>query len=131
MANIAPIPAEVEAFATTAVDVGLEVHKALGGPGFSEKIYHRAYCLELDARGVPFVTEHPILVRYKQWSIPGQRVDLILGGVLIVELKVVPKVKRIHRLQVLSYLRTLDLRLGLILNFGAPIMKEGSHRVVN
>ena len=127
MAHGVPVPAEVEAYATTAVDIGVAVHRTLGGPGFSEKIYHRAYCLELDARRVPFVTEHPILVRYKQWTIPGQKVDLLLGGVLIVELKV----KRIHRLQVLSYLRTLDLRLGLILNFGAPIMKEGTHRVIN
>jgi GxxExxY protein len=131
MGHSDPVPAEVEACATAAVDIALDVHKALGGPGFAEKIYHRAYCLELDARRVPFVTEHPILVRYKQWTIPGQKVDLLLGGVLIVELKVVPKVKRIHRLQVLSYLRTLDLRLGLILNFGAPIMKEGTHRVIN
>ena len=131
MAHGVPVPAEVEAYATTAVDIGVEVHRALGGPGFSEKIYHRAYCLELDARRVPFVTEHPILVRYKQWTIPGQKLDLLLGGVLILELKVVPKVRRIHRLQVLSYLRTLDLRLGLILNFGAAIMKDGTHRVIN
>ena len=129
MNQTAAIPVEVERYATTCVDVGVDVHRVLG-PGFKEVIYERAYCLELHARGVPFETEKPILVRYKTWSIPGQKIDLLVGGVLLVEIKAVPKLRRIHRLQTLSYLRTLDLRLGLLLNFGAPLMKEGIRRVV-
>lgn len=129
MTAIVPIPAQVENYATTCVDAALEVHRALG-PGFSEKIYHRAYRLELDARGIPYESEKPILVHYKTWTIPGQKVDLLVGGLLIVEIKALPKVKRIHRLQTLSYVRTLGLRLGLVLNFGAPLMKYGTRRVV-
>jgi GxxExxY protein len=59
------------------VDCGIHVHRALG-PGFKEKIYHRAYCLELDSRGIKFECEKPIVVRYKNWEIPGQKVDLIV-----------------------------------------------------
>ena len=129
MTQLLEVPAEVERYATTCVDVGVEVHRILG-PGFKESIYERAYCLELNARGLSFETEKPILVRYKTWSIPGQKIDLLVGGILLVEIKAVPKLRRIHRLQTLSYLRTLDLRLGLLLNFGAPLMKQGIRRVV-
>lgn len=127
MPLITEIPAEVEAFATRCVDAAIEVHRTLG-PGFKEVIYQRAYCLELDRRGIPYEAEKPILVRYKTWTIPGQRVDLLIG-VLVIEIKSLPKLKKIHRLQTLSYLRTLDLRLGLVLNFGAPLMKSGMRRV--
>ena len=69
-------------------------------------------------------------MKYQTWVIPGQRVDLIVGGVALIELKSVPKIKAIHRAQVLSYLRTTGLRVGLILNFNATLMKDGIQRVV-
>src|SRR5688572_25182777 len=103
-----PVPAAVEKIASTCVDSGMCVHRILG-PGFKEDIYERAFCLELDSRGVKFECQKPILVRYKTWEIPGQRVDLVVDGSLLVEVKAVPRLRRIHQSQVISYLKTLDL----------------------
>lgn len=123
-----PIPQEVEQAATTCVDCGMTVHRILG-PGFKEPIYEEAFRLELHSRGVAFEAEKAILVRYKSWEIPGQRVDLLVAGVLLVEIKALPKLLRIHQSQVLSYLKTMDLRLGLLMNFGGPLFKDGLKRV--
>src|SRR5688500_11742611 len=101
MLGCVPVPADVEKVAKVCVDCGMHVHRELG-PGFKEVIYERAFCLELDARGVPFETEKPILVRYKSWEIPGQKVDLLVAGVVLIEIKAVPKLKNIHTHQVLS-----------------------------
>jgi GxxExxY protein len=112
------------------MDVGFCVHRELG-PGFREKIYQRAFCLELDARGLAFECEKRIEVKYKEWKIPGQTVDLVVAGVVLVELKTVPKVRALHRRQVLSYLKTMNVRIGLIFNFNTELMKYGFKRVVN
>jgi len=123
-----PLGEADEAIVTNAIGCAVMVHRTLG-PGFKESIYHRAYILELDSRGVPYESEKPIVVKYRDWMIPGQRVDLIVRGVLLIEIKVVPKVRELHRRQVLSYLRTMQLRVGLILNFNSMLMKHGIHRV--
>lgn len=123
------IPSEVEKVARICVDCGIHVHRELG-PGFKEVIYQRAYCLELDARGVPFECEKPILVRYKTWQIPGQRVDLVVAGAVLIEIKAVPRLRPIHTHQVLSYLKTLDLRVGLIMNFNQRLLRDGLQRIV-
>jgi iron complex transport system substrate-binding protein len=106
------------------------VHRRLG-PGFKEKIYHRVFCLELELRRLHFEREKRIEVRYKQWTIPGQTVDLIVEGIVLVEIKTVPRLRPIHRKQVLSYLKTMDLRIGLLMNFSAEVLKQGLRRVVN
>ena len=112
------------------IDSGFAVHRALG-PGFREKIYERAYRLELDDRGLKFECKKPIVVRYKDWDIPGQTVDLLVEGVVLVEVKAVPRLRPLHRAQVLSYLRTMRLRVGLLMNFNVPVLKDGLQRVVN
>lgn len=129
MLGYAPIPREVEQIASICVDSGLHVHSALG-PGLKEIIYDRAFCLELDSRGIPYEAEKKILVKYKSWTIPGQRVDLIVAGVVLVELKAVPRLRKIHSSQVLSYLKTLDLRLGLLMNFNTRLLRDGLRRVI-
>jgi GxxExxY protein len=112
------------------MDVGFCVHRLLG-PGFRELIYRRAFCLELEARGLSFECEKLIDVKYKHWTIPGQRVDLVVDGIVVVELKTVPKLRALHRRQVLSYLKTMNLRIGLLFNFNTELMKNGFGRVVN
>jgi GxxExxY protein len=129
MREFGPIPEQAEKVATGCLDCAMQVHRNLG-PGFKEIIYHRAYCLELDAHGWKFQTEVPIFVKYKSWQIAGQKIDLLVEGVVLIEIKTVPKIRRIHRCQVVSYLRTLDLRLGLILNFNCELMRDGIRRVV-
>lgn len=125
----APLPATVEAVARRCIDCGLHVHRELG-PGFKERIYHRAFALELDARNIKFECEKPILVRYKEWTIPGQKIDLLIEGCVMIELKSVPRLRKIYTNQVLSYLQTADLRLGLIMNFNTRLFRDGLKRVI-
>ena len=124
-----PLPPEIEETVTKVVDVGFTVHKVLG-PGFKEKIYERAFCLELDSRGLKFECEKPIEVKYKEWRIPGQKVDLVVAEILLVELKAVPQLRKLHHRQVLSYLKTMDLRIGLLVNFNVTLFKHGVKRVI-
>jgi GxxExxY protein len=123
------LPPEEEAIVEDAVDCGYTVHRVLG-PGFRELIYQRAYCLELHARGIKFEAEKPIMVRYKSWEIPGQKVDLIVAGIVLVEIKAVPRLRRIHRAQALSYLKTLNLKIALVINFNGETFKGNVKRVV-
>jgi GxxExxY protein len=78
-----------------------------------------------------FECEKKILVRYKNWSIPGQKVDLIVEKLVLVEIKAVPRLRPLHRDQVRSYLRTTELRVGLLINFNTTLIKHGLRRIVN
>jgi GxxExxY protein len=125
-----PLTADQERIVSASMDGAFTVHRTLG-PGFRERIYERAYCLELGSRGLRFETEKPILVKYKQWEIPGQKVDLVVEDVVLVEIKAVPRLLPVHRAQVISYLKTLGLRVGLLINFNVPVLKDGFKRIVN
>jgi GxxExxY protein len=125
-----PLTNEQEQIVESAMDAAFCVHRALG-PGFKEIIYKRAYTLELDSRKLKFESEKKILVRYKDWEIPGQTVDLVVEGIVLVELKAVPKLRPIHRRQVVSYLQTTDLRVGLLINFNVGLLKHGFQRILN
>ena len=127
--QLAALPPEVEATAKNVIGAAIAVHRELG-PGFIEKIYGEALCLELNARGIPFVRERPVNVRYRGVAIPGQRIDLIVADCLLVELKAVSRIDLAHEAKVVSYLRTTNLRLGLLLNFNCRTMKEGIKRIV-
>jgi GxxExxY protein len=125
-----PAGPEIERLVTRIMDCAFTVHRALG-PGFKESIYTQALCLEMDSRGLKFEREKPIDVIYKQWKIPGQRVDLLVERTVLVEIKSVPKLRKVHSSQVVSYLKTMDLKIGLLMNFKARVLKEGFKRVVN
>ena len=130
MAEHQPIPDRDEDLAKRFIGVAIEVHRNLG-PGYLESIYQRAIAYELIHRKIEFEQEKEILVPYKNTKIPGQRLDLRIGGRLIVELKCVDSFLPIHRAQLLSYLRATRLRLGLLVNFKTPMLKDGIERVVN
>ncbi len=89
-----------------------------------------AFRLELSARGMSFERQKRIEVRYKHHTIPGQKVDLIVGSTVLIELKTVPRLRRIHKTQVVSYLRTTGLRVGLLMNFNSEWFKAGIRRVI-
>ena len=129
LSKYADLPAEQEAIVSKAIGCGIAVHRELG-PGFKERIYHTAYRLELESQGIPFESDKRIVVKYRNWEIPGQQIDLIVGGVVLVELKAVPKLRVLHECQVRSYLRTTRLNVGLLLNFNAPLLKQGMRRIV-
>ena|SRR5688572_15749503 len=124
-----PIPQDVEDIGYRVIGCGQTVHRSLG-PGFKEMIYQRAYCLELDAQGLRFECEKKILIPYKEHLIDGHRLDLLIEGVVIVELKAIPRITELHRRQVLSYLKATGLRLGYVMNFNSEVLKDGTRRVV-
>jgi GxxExxY protein len=125
----APVPVATEHVATAVIGAAIEVHRHLG-PGFLEKIYQEALCLELDARGLPFERERAVVVHYRGIPIPGQRIDLIVSGCVLVELKAASRIDIAHEAKMISYLRTTGLRLGLLLNFNGSTIKQGLKRVV-
>ena len=125
-----PIPQEVEELGYRVRGCGIAVHRILG-PGYKEIIYRRAYGLELEEAGLSYETEKKILVPYKDHLIDGHRIDLIVEGVVLVELKAIPRLAELHRRQVLSYLKATGLRLGFVMNFNVEALKYGIKRVVN
>ena len=125
----APIPPDVEATVKTCIGAAIAVHRELG-PGYRELIYRRAYCLELDSRGLRFECEKAVLVKYRDWLIPGQRLDLVVADSVIIEVKSVPRLLRRHEGQLLSYLKSTGYRVGLLLNFNANLMLDGLKRKV-
>jgi GxxExxY protein len=128
--NVAsPLTAREELLITRAIDCAFAVHRELG-PGFRERIYQKAYCLELNAAGVTFECEKPIDVQYKEWQIPGQRVDLVIEGLVLVEIKAVPKLVSLHERQVRSYLKTMGIRAAVLVNFNTTLLKHGLRRIV-
>jgi len=124
-----PLSPEAERVMHRTIGCAIAVHRTLG-PGFLESIYRTALCLELDARRLAFERERAVHVRYRDVDIPGQRIDLIVGGLIVVELKAVEQFHERHRAQLVSYLRTTGIRGGLLINFGARVLKDGLMRVV-
>lgn len=120
---------EQEAIVAAVIGSAINVHKTLG-PGFKERIYHTALRLEFESQGLAYESEKPIEVKYRQWTIPGQRVDLIVAGIVLVEIKAVPKLRVLHRCQVQSYLKTTGLPVGLLMNFNSRLLKQGLQRVM-
>ena len=124
-----PIPQQDEEIAKAVIGAAIEVHRELG-PGFLENVYRKALAYELSLRGLAVEQEKTILVPYKDIQIPGQRLDLLVGGRLIVELKCVEEFAPIHQAQLLSYLKATGLRLGLLVNFKTQALKDGIQRMV-
>lgn len=113
------------------VDAAYKVHKILG-PGLLESAYQAALFFELQSRGLHLVREQPVPVVYDGVAIDeGFRADLIVEDKVIVELKSVEVIARVHKKQLLTYLRLADKRLGLLINFGEELIKDGIHRIVN
>ena len=99
------------------IGLAIKVHKVLGS-AYEEKIYQRALYLELQRSGLKFEREKEISINYGQIRIGKKKLDFIIDNKIIVELKKVDKIADVHIAQVVSYLKTLNLEIGLILNFG-------------
>ncbi len=119
----------VDALAHAVIGAAIEVHRQLG-PGFLESVYEEALCVELEDRQIPFERQKEISVLYKGRQIGQQRIDLLVGESLIVELKAIEALAEIHKAQVISYLKATRLSLGLLINFNVPILKNGIQRIV-
>ncbi len=115
--------------ARVVVDAALEVHRELG-PGFVESVYEEALAVELGLRGVAFERQCVVSVSYKGQSVGEGRIDLMVGGALIVELKAVEKLLPVHKAQVISYLKARNSTLALLINFNERLLRDGIQRVV-
>ena len=117
--------------ARVVVDAAYRIHVALG-PGLLESVYRVILKRELQARGLDVGNEVDVPVVWDGVDVGvGFRADLIVEGKVILELKSVESVAAVHKKQLLTYLHLTDCRLGLLLNFGAALMKDGITRVVN
>jgi len=113
------------------IKCAMRVHSALG-PGLLESAYAASLCYELLQSGLRVEAQKPLPLVYHSVKLEcGYRVDLLVEGKLIIEVKSVEALADIHLAQVLTYLRLSDLRLGLLLNFNVVHMKDGIRRVVN
>ncbi len=125
------IPQDVEHLATLAVDAAFAVHKELG-PGLLESAYEGCFAYELELREVRFQRQLPVPLNYKGKLIEvGFRADVVLEQKLLIELKAVEALLPVHRAQVITYLKVLQLPLGLLINFNTVLIKDGLHRILN
>ncbi len=120
-----------EELTSAIIAAAIEVHRTLG-PGLLEKVYERAFCHELKLRGIRFESQCPVPVLYKGVSLGDDlRLDIVVDGRVIVDLKAKRDLHECDKPQLLSYLRLANLHLGLIINFHAPTLAKGVHRVIN
>jgi GxxExxY protein len=128
--ELEPLPPELGVLSGRVIDAAFKVHKTLG-PGLLESVYERCLCRELARRGIPHRSQLSLPVLYDGVLLEaGLRIDLIIDGKIIVELKAVEKIHPIHTAQLLTYLKLTSLRLGLLLNFNVPLIRDGIRRVV-
>lgn len=104
------------------IGVAIEVHRNLG-PGFLESLYESAFAIEMTRRGMSFQRQLTHQIQYKGIEIGGHRIDLLIDGKVVVELKSVKNFEDIHTAIMLSYLKAASLEVGLIINFAAPTVR--------
>lgn len=113
------------------VDSSIEVHRHLG-PGLLESAYESCLAFELRGRGLVVRTQVELPIVYKGMQLDaGYRIDLLVENAVVVELKTVQRIIPVHEAQLLTHLRLGGYRLGLLLNFYVPVMREGIRRIVN
>lgn len=122
---------DVNAITEKIIGSGIEIHRALG-PGLLESAYEECLCYELSQAGLSFGRQVDLPVEYKQVRLNcGYRIDLVVEDRIILELKAVERLLPIHEAQLLTYLKMTRLKLGLLINFNVPVLKDGIKRVVN
>ena len=113
------------------VNLAFEIHSVLG-PGLFESVYEEVFCHELMRKGLRFNRQQVIPVIYQGVRLElGFRSDIIVENKLLIELKSVEFILPVHKKQLITYLRLTDIRLGLLINFNVPLIKDGISRIVN
>jgi len=122
---------DIENVAAIVVNEALQLHRDLG-PGLLESVYEAVLARMLEHKGLLVERQKPVPIRYQGVEVDeGFRLDLLVDGRLIVELKSVENLHPVHPKQLLTYLRLMNLSLGLLINFGASLLKDGLRRVVD
>ncbi len=121
----------VEEVSAVVIDSGFQLHRGLG-PGLLESVYEVVLARMLEKRGLRVERQKTMPFEFEGMRFDtGLRVDLIVEDCLLVELKSVEKLAPVHAKQLITYLRLLDLPLGILINFGAPTFKQGVRRIAN
>ena len=125
-----PVSASVESSGARLLDAAFEVHRKLG-PGLLESVYEACVCHELKKLGVQFQQQVCLPIEYDEIRIDaGLRLDLVVGNEVIGELKAVEAILPVHQAQLLTYLKLIGMRLGFLINFNVPLLKNGIKRVI-
>jgi len=118
-------------FSKEIIGAAIEVHRNLG-PGLLESAYEECLCRELVIRGLTFERQKPLPLSYKGIKLDcGYRLDIVVEGLVILELKAVDRIEPIHEAQLLTYLKLAKSKLGILINFNVPVLKNGIKRIVN
>ncbi len=113
------------------IGAAISVHRVLG-PGLLESAYEECLCFELGQIGLSFERQVPLPVVYKEVQLNcGYKMDIVVERSVVVELKAVERIIPVHEAQLLSYLKLAGLKVGLLLNFHVPVLKNGLKRIVN
>ena len=112
------------------MDIAFSLHRALG-PGLLESVYEKCFCYELQQKQIPFLRQQMVPIHYKDLIVEdGLRLDLFIDDCLIVELKAQENYHPVWEAQLLSYLKLTGIRIGYLINFHVPLMKNGLKRIV-
>ena len=111
------------------IGCAIEAHRNLG-PGLLESVYEKALCFELQQGGLSFSSQVAVPILYKGQSLGEHRLDLLVENRVIVELKAVDRLDQVFHAQVLSYLKLTGKKLGLLINFNVPVLKDGIKRIM-
>jgi GxxExxY protein len=122
--------ATINDLSSAIIGAAIEVHRTLG-PGLLESAYEQCLAQELSLREIPFERQKPLPVYYKGTQLDcGYRLDFLVAGIVVVEVKAIDALLPIHQAQLLSYLKLGRWKLGLLINFHVPLLREGIKRVV-
>ena len=120
---------ELDQLARAVIGAAIEVHRRMG-PGLPEEAYEGGMAIELTERAIPFERQKRVEIIYKGVVVGTGRIDLLVAGKLVVEVKSCEALVPLHRMQTLSYLRLVNQPLGLLINFNVPVLKQGMRRVI-
>ena len=122
---------DINRLSSRIIGAAIEVHRAVG-PGLLESAYETCLCHELSLRNLNYEKQKPLTLCYKDVNLDaGYRLDIVVEGTIILELKACEVIESIHKAQLLTYLKLSGLNLGLLLNFNVPVMRDGIVRIVN
>jgi len=128
--NFKPITEREQWLTWQLMNIAITVHKALG-PGLLESIYEKCFCYELSKRNIPFVRQQALPIVYNNMSLDeGLKIDLLVDDLIIIEFKAQENYHPVWEAQLLSYLKLTGKRLGYIMNFNVPLMKDGIKRMI-
>ena len=128
--EFSPLTQREQRLANQIINIAISIHKTIG-PGLLESIYEKCFCYELGKRDIPFIKQKCVEIIYDNLIIDeGLRIDILVDDLIIIELKAQENSDPVWEAQLLSYLKLTNKRLGYILNFHVPLMKNGIRRMI-